>query len=103
MAAQTLAPLIDPACSCRQILTVLDDLARQDRYLDYSYRVSDIRVQQLGAIGASVTYRVRQSAGHERTSDGRVVRSFAGSSARYSAHFKRVGGAWLIDRSDVMQ
>lgn len=97
-----LAALIDPSCSCAQVLTLLHDLARDGHYIDYRYIVSDVRVQQAGSLGASVTWTAAQSAGAERARDGRVVESFPARTARYSAHFRRDGARWLLDRLDRM-
>lgn len=97
-----LAALIDPACPCRQVLALLRDLADDGHYIDYRYTVSDVRIQQAGSLGASMTWTAAQSAGAERTSEGRVVESFPARTSHYSAHFRRGDGAWLLDRLDRM-
>jgi hypothetical protein len=98
-----LEALIDPSCGCRQILELLGEEARTARYLDYQYTISDLKVQQAGPLGASLTYVAHQSAGSERTSDGRVVESYPARTTPFSAHFVRKNGRWLIDRADRRQ
>jgi len=97
-----LAALIDPSCSCRQVLDLLHGLAEDGYYIDYRYAVSDVRVQQAGALGASLTYVVSKTAGAKRTSSGRVVTTFEASRGRFSVHLRREGDAWLLDRLDEM-
>ncbi|HWL37667.1 MAG TPA: hypothetical protein VNQ77_15885 [Frankiaceae bacterium] len=101
-AEELLGPLVATTCECRKILGVMSELARDNHYLDYRYTVADIEIQQVGDAGASVTYSVAQSAGHERRADDSVVKAYPASKARYSAHLQRGGTAWLLDRSDVM-
>jgi hypothetical protein len=91
---------ISPTCPCIEIVEVLRRLARDGEYLDYTYSVRDIRIQQVGDLGASVTYVVDQTAGSKRKSDGRVVDSYPATSARYSAHLAHKGANWLLDRVD---
>jgi hypothetical protein len=98
-----LAALIAPSCPCREVLDLLHSEARDGRYLDYRYTVSDVRVQQAGEVGASLTWTAAQSAGHERTNDGRVTDSFPASTLRVSAHFTREGTRWLLDRLDRLR
>ena len=98
-----LAALIDPSCTCRQVLDLLRDLARNGHHIDYAYTVSDVRVQQAGSLGASMTYVARQSAGHKRDRTGQALSSFPATTVRISAHFRRDGGRWLLDRLDQMR
>lgn len=98
-----LAALIDPSCPCVQAVEALREEARAGRYIDYSYTVTDIRFQQVGSLGASVTFTAHQTAGSQRTRDGRIVRSFAASTIRYSAHFQRGSSGWLLDRLDQIR
>lgn len=102
-ADELVAPLIASACTCRQVVATLRDLAQDGYYLDYRYTVSDIRVQQVGAVGASATYVARQSAGHKRDHTGKSLQAFNSTTVRYSVHFQRQGTRWLLDRSDVMK
>lgn len=98
-----LAALIAPSCTCTQILDALRAEAREGRYVDYTYSVTDVRVQQAGALGGSVTYTAHQTKGHERTHDGRIVQTFAASTTKYSAHFQRDGTVWRLDRLDQVR
>lgn len=99
-----LAALIDPSCSCRQVLDVLGDLERAGHYIDYCYTVSEVRVQQVGPLGASMTYVVAKTAGSKRTtSDDRVIATFPASRARFSVHLRREHGSWRLDRVDQMR
>lgn len=98
-----LAALIDPSCTCRQVLEALREEGRVGRYLDYRYTVSDVRVQQAGSLGASMTYTAHQTAGHQRDRHGRIVRSFPANTTRYSAHFRRDRDAWRLDRLDQVR
>jgi hypothetical protein len=100
--ADALSRLIAPNCPCASVLELLNNEARQGRYLDYTYAVSDVAVQQVGALGGSATYLALQSAGHERTLNGKVTDTFPANRARYSVHFRRNGDAWLLDRLDVV-
>jgi hypothetical protein len=97
-----LSRLIAPDCPCTSVLGLLRSEARQGRYLDYSYSVSGVSVQQVGELGGSATYVADQTAGHERTLDGKIIETFGESRARYSVHFRRHGDAWLLDRLDVV-
>lgn len=98
-----LAALIDPACTCRQVLDLLRELASDGHYIDYRYTVSDVRVQQAGSLGASLTYVVNKTAGARRSSDGRVVRSYPGTKGSFSVHLRNDSGSWLLDRVDQMR
>lgn len=98
-----LAALIDPSCTCFQAVEALRAEARQGNYFDYRYSVSNVRVQQAGALGASLTYTVHQSAGHLRNRDGRVIESFSANTGTYSVHLRRSGSTWLLDRLDQMK
>lgn len=97
-----LTALIDPSCTCRQVLELLSDLERDAHHIDYHYSVSDVRIQQAGPLGASVTWVVAQSTGAERDQRGSVVSSFRGRTDHYSAHLRRSDGRWLLDRLDRM-
>ena len=97
-----LAALIDPSCTCRQVLDLLHDLAQDGHYIDYQYTVSDVRVQQAGSLGASLTYVARQSAGHKRDSSGRSLATYPATTVRISAHFRHDNARWLLDRLDQM-
>lgn len=98
-----LAALIDPNCTCMRVVEALRSQARAGRYLDYTYSIRDVRVQQAGSLGASLTFVAQQSAGHERSRDGRVVRAFPASTVRYSAHFRRTSSGWRLDRLDQIR
>lgn len=94
-----LASLIAPSCECRQVVDVLRSEARQRHYLDYSYTTHNIRVISVGSLGGNATYVVVQSPGHERSSDGTILHSYPGSTEKFSAHFRREGSTWLLDRA----
>jgi hypothetical protein len=98
-----LEPRLTDTCGCRMVLDVLHELASDRHYLDYTYVVTDIKVQQIGELGASATYVVRQSAGHERSSDGAAVTTYPATTTQYSVHLVRRGASWLLDRSDIMK
>lgn len=74
--------------------------AQRGRYLDYSYRAKDVRVLDVGPLGGNATYLVVQTPGHERTNDGRIVGTFAGSTEKFSVHFVRRDSRWLLDRAE---
>lgn len=98
-----LAALIAPSCTCVQVVTVLREQGRGGYHFDYVETVTDVRVQQAGELGASVTYVVEQSAGSKRDRSNRVIATYPRSSDRISAHFRRQSGTWLLDRVDVLQ
>ena len=93
-----LAQLITPRCSCRSVLDVLRQEAAAGLHLDYSYRLTEIKVVSVGALGGDVTYVVHRSAGAERDAAGHVRERFAATTYRYSAHFQRDGDHWLLDQ-----
>ena len=95
-----LARLIAPSCECRSIVDLLRREARDGRYLDYSYRVENVRVISVGDLGGNATFVVVQSPGHERASDGRVLHTYRGGKDTFSVHFVRTtAGGWLLDRT----
>lgn len=98
-----LAALIDPSCTCFQAVEALREEGRQGRYLDYRYTVSNLRVQQAGSLGASLTYTAHQSAGYQRARDGRAIRAVPANTTRYSAHFRSTDAGWLLDRLDQVR
>ena len=98
--ADSLSSYIAPECTCAEIIEVLKRLARAGEYLDYKYSVRDLRIQQVGGLGASVTYIVDQTAGHKRKNNGQVVATYPATTARYSAHLARRHDQWLLDRVD---
>lgn len=98
-----LAALIDPSCRCTDAVRALRAEAGAGRYLDYRYTLSNVRVLEAGSLGATVSFTAHQSAGHQRSRDGRVLRSFAATAIKYSAHFRRDNDAWRLDRLDQMR
>lgn len=95
-----LAQLIHPSCTCMAVIDFLRKEAAEGHYLDYSYSARDIRVIDVGELGGNATYVVVQTPGHQRARDGRVLATFPGSEQKFSVHFRRLDGRWLLDRAD---
>lgn len=93
-----LAALIAPSCTCRSVVDVLREEARLDRFIDYRYGLSDIAVIDVGELGGNIRYTVARSAGAERERSGKVVETYPPTTEKYSSHFARVDGKWLLDR-----
>lgn len=92
-----LEALIAPTCPCHRTIDVLRSEAEQGRYIDYGYTLRDIVVIEVGELGGNVRYTVRQSAGAERDRAGKVIESYAPTTEKYTAHFVRRDGRWLLD------
>lgn len=97
--ADELAELIHPACTCRRVVDVLREEARLGRHIDYRYTLSDVRVIEVAADVAHVRYTVARSAGAERDSKGRVIERYPATTEKYSVRFRRIGEAWLLERT----
>jgi hypothetical protein len=93
-----LALLMTTSCPCRRTLDVLRDEARHGWHIDYRYTLKSVTVTEAGAIGGDISYTVEQSAGAERDASGRVVQQFPAATQRFSAHFARTDGRWLLAR-----
>jgi hypothetical protein len=90
--------LIAPTCTCHRTIDVLRDEARRGRYIDYKYSLSNVLVIEVGPLGGNIRYTVRQSAGAERDRTGRVIESYKATTEKYSVHFARRDGRWLLDK-----
>ena len=93
-----LAALIEPTCSCYRVVEVLREEARQGRYIDYRYALSDVKVVDVDSRGGDVNYTVRRSEGAERDRTGRVIQRFEATTEKYSAHFARTNDVLRLDR-----
>ena len=93
-----LAALIEPTCTCYQVVNVLRDEARQGRYIDYRYSLSDVKVVDVDSRGGHINYTVARSEGAERDRAGRVIERFEAITEKYSAHFARSNATLLLDR-----
>lgn len=93
-----LAELIDTTCECYRVVTVLREEAREGRYIDYTYTLSDLKVVAVDSRSGDVNYTVTRSAGAERDRNGRVLEQFPPTTEKYSAHFVRSNSTWLLQR-----
>jgi hypothetical protein len=91
-----LAALIDAKCECRQVLTLLDNLARKHHTLVFTVTTGTPHVARASGMFATAFIDVRQSQGRELDSGGDVVQSFPGSAGHYVLDFVRRDGRWVI-------
>jgi hypothetical protein len=93
-----LALLMTASCPCRRTVDVLRDEARHGWHIDYRYTLKSVTVTEASETGGDISYTVEQSAGAERDASGHVVQHFPATTQRFSAHFTRTGGRWLLAR-----
>ncbi len=98
-----LAALMTPTCPCRRTVEVLRDEARHGWHIDYRYTLKSVTVTEANATGGDISYTVEQSAGAKRDASGNVIRQFPAATQRYSAHFARTEGRWLLARLVVFK
>jgi hypothetical protein len=93
-----LARLIHPSCSCREVLGLLDRLAREGHRLLFTVTTSNGRVSGFTDRTGTVFLHVQQSSGREVDAAGKTVTTTPASTGDYVLDFLRQDDRWVVGR-----